>query len=1199
MATGSLLPPLKAQFFDSNGNPLSGGTVIPLIAGTTSTPAPTYTDFGLGTQNPATISLNARGEANIWLSSDFNYKFILNNTNGDEIYTTDNVVPVGGVSSGGAFKVKVNAADPVGDHLFNKFSFDDNINAVVNILPTGYTIGLSSTNDKVKVGALDTEGFLFDKLSEGANINLVDQGGSVEIAVDVATLPFLKLDGTSVMVGNINVGNNDITNIDRFEMNLAVAPFPYGEGKLTWNPVDKTMDFQTGMADVTLQVGQELLRLIQSDANLLNGTVVKVTGYDGTSKVATINVVIANDINDAYSTLGFLTQDATEGNLAFVTSFGRIRDVDTSGTVAGMPIYLSDTTAGEWTQTRPLSPSYVVNLGSIEKVDASTGIIYAHVQSFNGSATSSSVDGMFNGMVLNTALINFVIDGGVTYADISNQEFPTKKLPVLINNEHCFLDTLGGAGVGGAARIALVDGLISAISSNFINLVVSTPGVCILAVNSTEFPTDSCPIGQAGLLDQTSTNADNVLIWRRHNNSIAGKIEGEANGIVKVLLDRMRLEGAKYISGVEQTLTIDTGPTPDHISLTTAAGVVAQLRVQNYEAQTDVAYYVVNDPVTPYKKIDGLEDITTDALGNSLLVNNRRFRVNAFGIQNSDGVGGSDDRIFLMLPNGYYTSDADALADVANTSITSLPAECDGTPFRLAVAVLQGNASNNYTNVLGAGGFIDERGLPMGGSAGGAAAGVGANDQLRISIDDTNQGFGEVKIVVGSSGNLVRTILNPAGNEQLEIEMANNISLLNIDCQNLSNSGVVKSDFYTSFTNNTNIEVSAQGSGIIALLDSVDFTGSNFDINGGVLRADQVQAFTTNADFNINPNGTGEINLKDNVHVTGFLSATVPTSVTNILFGQVTGEDPAVLLDAYGKLKWGPGGIGGGTDLSAERISAGKLQIDGDLSVINGIEAGDEIKTKFANARMVIQDIDNNANTAEAYTVWAESDVGGDTEAAFRAGYKEGNYVLGFTADDNEGAGSYTDIMTINSDGDFLKNIQVTNSVAALINSNTSTTTGIARLGLQESDTVKFFFQYYGSAHATTTLQEHTLGVVQGNNWIDVAPDGNVAFGGRTESTSFIALTNGTFPSMSISSNIIQANSVGGNIDIQGIEAPNGPATIVIGKNSALNDLILRNNSGSATGDTIRTLSGADVFLSGFQTVTLVNFGQGIWFASA
>ena len=89
MATTSLSPTPKLQFFDLNGAPLSGGLLYTYAAGTT-TPLATYTDSTGLIANTNPIILDSRGEANVWLSGDV-YKFALYTSVGVLIWTVDNI----------------------------------------------------------------------------------------------------------------------------------------------------------------------------------------------------------------------------------------------------------------------------------------------------------------------------------------------------------------------------------------------------------------------------------------------------------------------------------------------------------------------------------------------------------------------------------------------------------------------------------------------------------------------------------------------------------------------------------------------------------------------------------------------------------------------------------------------------------------------------------------------------------------------------------------------------------------------------------------------------------------------------------------------------------------------------------------------------------------------------------------------------
>ena len=89
MATTSLSPTPKLQFFDLNGAPLSGGLLYTYAAGTT-TPLASYTDSTGNFANTNPIVLDSRGEANVWLGAAI-YKFALYTSVGVLIWTVDNI----------------------------------------------------------------------------------------------------------------------------------------------------------------------------------------------------------------------------------------------------------------------------------------------------------------------------------------------------------------------------------------------------------------------------------------------------------------------------------------------------------------------------------------------------------------------------------------------------------------------------------------------------------------------------------------------------------------------------------------------------------------------------------------------------------------------------------------------------------------------------------------------------------------------------------------------------------------------------------------------------------------------------------------------------------------------------------------------------------------------------------------------------
>ena len=119
MATTSLSPTPKLQFFDANGAPLAGGLLYTYEAGST-TPLTSYTDSTGVSANTNPIVLDSRGEANVWLGAAI-YKFALYTSAGVLIWTVDNI------STNGS---NLSVTDHTGDGTTTAFAVDDGFTAI-------------------------------------------------------------------------------------------------------------------------------------------------------------------------------------------------------------------------------------------------------------------------------------------------------------------------------------------------------------------------------------------------------------------------------------------------------------------------------------------------------------------------------------------------------------------------------------------------------------------------------------------------------------------------------------------------------------------------------------------------------------------------------------------------------------------------------------------------------------------------------------------------------------------------------------------------------------------------------------------------------------------------------------------------------------------------------------------------------------
>ena len=165
----SLLGGAGWQFFDDNGDPLSGGKIYTYVAGTT-TAQTTYTSSSGSTSHTNPIILDAAGRVpggEIWLTDPAEYKFVVRTSTDTLIGTYDNILSVGSNIASGiyAFYAAPTGAANVGVTPFGLFSSTNVQNAIEEL--DGDKISFSRLNDADGAGLIGTT----DGLTVQAAIN--------------------------------------------------------------------------------------------------------------------------------------------------------------------------------------------------------------------------------------------------------------------------------------------------------------------------------------------------------------------------------------------------------------------------------------------------------------------------------------------------------------------------------------------------------------------------------------------------------------------------------------------------------------------------------------------------------------------------------------------------------------------------------------------------------------------------------------------------------------------------------------------------------------------------------------------------------------------------------------------------------------------------------------------------------------------
>jgi hypothetical protein len=99
----------RLRFVDNNGNALSGGKVYTYATGT-STPLATYTDAGGSSANANPVILDSRGEADIWLTQDVAYRFVVKTSADVLIDTTDDIWSIATTAGNTSFTSNITGA---------------------------------------------------------------------------------------------------------------------------------------------------------------------------------------------------------------------------------------------------------------------------------------------------------------------------------------------------------------------------------------------------------------------------------------------------------------------------------------------------------------------------------------------------------------------------------------------------------------------------------------------------------------------------------------------------------------------------------------------------------------------------------------------------------------------------------------------------------------------------------------------------------------------------------------------------------------------------------------------------------------------------------------------------------------------------------------------------------------------------------
>lgn len=212
------------------------------------------------------------------------------------------------------------------------------------------------------------------------NGDVVGPGSSTDNAL-------VRFDGTTGKliqnsVGTLTDGGTlDVANaiLDYLQIDTAATAPAIAEGTFAWDSGNGTAELGLKGGNVSLKVGQqEYVRVYNDTASTMTkGQVVYIFGAQGNR--VSVKLARADAEATAKNTLGFVAESITAGGEGFVLSAGSLYNLNTNSLTAGDTVYLSPTTAGDYTTTKPSAPNHTVILGFVQRVSATVGIIFTKV----------------------------------------------------------------------------------------------------------------------------------------------------------------------------------------------------------------------------------------------------------------------------------------------------------------------------------------------------------------------------------------------------------------------------------------------------------------------------------------------------------------------------------------------------------------------------------------------------------------------------------------------------------------------------------------------------------------------------------------------------------------------------------------------------------------------------------------------------